>query len=302
VAPGRVETALVNARGEILERADRAVKAGANGRALVDAVASALREACGRSRNGLLGIGIAVPGVCDTDSGRVLGSGPVPGLVGAPLVETVERGFKSRVLLDNDSRALALGEKWFGAGRGRTSFASVQTGHGIGVGLVLSGAVVRGATGSAGEAGHTTVVLEGERCRCGRRGCWETIASLGWLRKEAARRKIKSASKLDAATLVARADGGDRDAVELMQIYADNIAVGLANLTQTLSPPLYIVHGDAVGGGETFRALIEDRTRARVMSHMRPTVHVAFSELDQRAALLGAAGLVLSDTFQLSAT
>jgi predicted NBD/HSP70 family sugar kinase len=302
IAPGSVEAALVNARGDLLERADRSLATSADGKEIVKAVASALREACGSSQKSLLGIGIAVPGVCDTDSGEVLGSGPVPGLVGAPLVATVERGFRSRVLVDNDSRALALGEKWFGAGRGRSSFASVQTGHGIGVGLVLGGAVVRGATGTAGEAGHTTVVLDGERCRCGRRGCWETIASLGWLRKQGARRKIRGASTLDARSLAARAESGDDPAAQLMHSYADNIAVGLANLTQMLSPPFYIVHGDAVGGGEVFRALIEERTRARVMSHMRPTVHVAFSELDQRAALLGAAGLVLSETFHLTAT
>ena len=103
-------------------------------------------------------------------------------------------------------------------------------------------------------------------------------------------------------TTQALAENGDKAAAKLLDEYADNIAVGLANLTQMLSPPLYIVHGDAVGGGEKFRAMIEERTRARVMSHMRPTVHVVLSELDQGAALLGAAGLVLSETFHLSAT
>jgi predicted NBD/HSP70 family sugar kinase len=119
------------------------------------------------------------------------------------------------------------------------------------------------------------------------------------MRSEAARIGVKGASKLDAQRLVERA-ATDEDALGLLQRYADNIAIGLANLTQILSPGLFILHGDAVGGGDRFRALIEEATRDRVLGHIRPTVEVVLSDLDQRATLLGAAGLVLSETFQLA--
>ena len=272
--------------------------ADATDKQIADAIVEGLSPVLGRDRSQVLGIGVAVPGVCNTATGNVVGSGVVPALAGDVLAKTLAKRFRCRVLIDNDSRAQALGEKWFGRGRQVTSFASIQTGHGIGVGLVIGGVVVRGPRGEAGEAGHTTVVVDGDRCNCGLRGCWETIATLRWLRAESATRGIEGAATLDAAKLVALTD--DPDARALLERYADNVAVGIANLTQLLSPGLFILHGDAVGGGELFRSLIEKAARRRVFGHVRPSVEVVLSELDRRATLLGAAGLVLSETFQLA--
>jgi predicted NBD/HSP70 family sugar kinase len=305
--PDGAHAALVNARGELLEQSTAGFAPDASQDAIVNAVCDALETVLPRERpagpnhkDQILGVGIAVPGVCDTQTGRILGSGQLPSLSGSLVADTVAELLSVRVLIDNDSRAQALGEKWFGHGKQLSSFASIQSGHGIGVGLVLGGVVVRGPQGEAGEAGHTAVVVDGEACTCGLHGCWETIASLRWLRSEAAKAKIKGAATLDAAALVALAEGGDAAADGLLRRYADNIAVGLANLTQLLTPGLFILHGDAVGGGETLRALIQAATRERVLGHVRGQVAVVLSELDQHATVLGAAGLVLSETFQLA--
>lgn len=293
VAAGGVEGALVNARGDVLEVASRPLNPGADGRAVAAAATAVLRAVLPR-RAALLGIGVAVPGVVDTDRGVVVGSGQLPGLDGTNLASAIGAGFDHRVLLDNDSRAQALGEKWFGDGKGLRSFVSVQTGHGIGAGIVINGVVLRGSGGLTGEVGHTCVDPDGEPCRCGLRGCWETIATLRWLRAEAKRRRIKGADTLDAASLLALGDA------DLLARYVDNLAIGLANITQVLNPDALILHGDAVGGGEPFRALIEDAVKARSLANLRPAVRVVLSTLDQRATLLGAAGLVLSETFDLT--
>jgi predicted NBD/HSP70 family sugar kinase len=293
ITPGIVDAALVNARGELLDEAREEF----DGVPLLKTVNDALERVLPKDRAELLGIGVAIPGVVDTSTGNILGSGPVPELRGTTLVDALSESFRLRVLVDNDSRAQALGEKWFGHGKQIPSFASVQTGHGIGVGLVLGGVVLRGPRGEGGEVGHTTVVLDGEKCRCGLHGCWETIATLGWLRREAKARGIKGASSLNAGELASR---DDAKSGELLERYAHNIAVGLANLTEIFSPGVFILHGDAVGGGERFRAMIERATRGRVLAHMRRGVQVVGSELDQRATLLGAAGLMLSETFQLA--
>lgn len=293
----RVRAALINARGDVIDEATETFDDPSDQETIIKAVIAALTSVLPRPSPDVLGIGITVPGVCDTATGSVLGSGQLPGLHGTKLTDAVAKKFGRRVLIDNDSRAQALGEKWFGKGRQVQTFASVQTGHGIGVGLVIGGVVLRGPHGEAGEAGHTAVVLDGELCRCGLRGCWETIATIEWLRAEATRRGIKGAAKLDAASLVAR---DDKDARELLQRYAANIAVGFANLAHILRPALFILHGDAVGGGEMFRAMIERETKNRVLPHIRGSIEVVSSDLDARAGLLGAAGLVLSETFHLS--
>ncbi len=293
----RVQAALVNARGDVIDEAEGTFPKDATQDAVVHVVATALRAVMPRPAKDVLGIGITIPGVVDTATGSVMGSGQLPMLRGTKLSDEITERFERRVLIDNDSRAQALGEKWFGKGRQVQTFASVQTGHGIGVGLVIGGVVLRGPHGEAGEAGHTQVVQDGALCRCGLHGCWETIATLDWLRAEASRMGMKGSKTLDAKVLAAQTDDASRD---LLRRYAGNIAIGFANLAHVLRPSLFILHGDAARGGETFRRLIEDETRSRVLPHIRKSVEVVTSDLDVRAGLLGAAGLVLSETFHLS--
>jgi len=299
---GVCEVALVNARGDVLDATAHEFDPDADSAAAAaDAIVRGLQQVLPGSLDELLGIGIAVPGVCDTQTGMIHGSGQLPGLEGTELVEQVSSAFAPAVLVDNDARAQALGEKWFGEGRGVGSFASVQTGHGLGLGLVLDGLIVRGPEGFSGELGHTCVVaIGGEPCRCGLRGCWETIATLRWLRAEAAALGLPDADSLDASTLVARATT-DTAAADLLDRYADNLAIGLANLGTLMAPRRIILHGDAVGGGEVLRAAIEAKVRARMLPHAADAVEISLSALDQRAGLLGAAGLVLSETFRLGA-
>ncbi|MBK5307035.1 MAG: ROK family transcriptional regulator [Frankiaceae bacterium] len=294
-----VRAALVNARGDVLTRVTvpcptSTASAAQLEAAVVEAVGGVLRG----SPAEVLGVGIAVPGVCDPATGIVRGSGPVPGAAGSGLSEAVAVAYGLPVLVDNDARAQALGEKWFGDGRGIATFASVQTGVGLGVGLVLDGELYRGAGGATGELGHTVVAVDGADCHCGLTGCWETIATLRWLRAEAKRLRLPDAERLDAAALVAL---GTPRANDLLVVYADHLAVGLATLVQLLAPERLLLHGDVVGGGELLRALVEERLRERSLPHLRDGVEVLLSSLDQDAGLLGAAGLVLSERFALAA-
>ncbi|MBW3536943.1 MAG: ROK family protein, partial [Actinobacteria bacterium] len=158
--------------------------------------------------------------------------------------------------------------------------------------------VGRGTDGAAGEIGHTCIDPNGDLCRCGRRGCWETVATLGWLRRRAAEHKILRADELDAATLAENARSGSELHRALLEEFADNLALGLANLMQLLTPELIVLNGDVVSGGETLRKEIERRTKQRCLPHIATRVKIAFSELGASAPLLGAAGLVLSEEFR----
>ncbi len=294
-----VEAAIVDARGEILDHASKALDGdGIDEAAIINATVASLRAVLPK-RSEVLGIGVAVPGVCNPATGTVVASGQLPALAGRGLATALRRRFDQSVLLDNDSRAQALGEKWFGQGRGHPTFVSVQTGHGLGAGIVLEGIIFRGSRGLTGELGHTCIDAAGAACRCGLRGCWETIATLGWLRGEAGRRRLPGAARLDAAALMALATRSSK-ADDLADCYAENLAVGLANLTQLLDPQLLILHGDVVGGGEELRRRVEEAVRRRALAYLRPTIRVVLSELDQRATLLGATGLVLSETYNLT--
>lgn len=294
------QAALVNARGEVLarNRSDLDVMA-ADASALKGAVAAAISGVLPATGT-VLGIGLAIPGVCDTATGTILGSTQLPSAAGTGLSRGLAATFGLPVLVDNDARIQALGEKWFGDGRGVPTFASVQTGDGLGVGLVLRGTLYRGEDGRTGELGHTVVDRHGAACACGMTGCWETIATRRWLRSQADELGLPSAAGLDAQQLSALADGGNAAALRLRDAYADNLSIGLANLVHVMGLPRLLLHGDVVGGGEPLRAGIADHLRERLLPHLRDEVIVSFSPLDTDAGLLGAAGLVLSETFALA--
>ena len=100
--------------------------------------------------------------------------------------------------------------------------------------LYLDGRLHRGPAGAGGELGHTFVQIDGEPCRCGRRGCWDTIATLGWLRRAARAAGIPDPDAIDSRRLVKLANAGVSAAATLMDRYARNVAVGIANLQQTV--------------------------------------------------------------------
>lgn len=242
-------------------------------------------------RRSVLGVGIAVPGATNIATGEVIGSVQVPGAEGHALVREVHRSTDLPTFAENDARAQALAEHWFGSARGLGTFTSVQTGAGLSVGLVLDGSVYRGPDGMAGELGHTAVESHGERCTCGLRGCWETVASLRWLRQAAKDAGIRGARTMDCARLAVLATDGDAAARELLETYAERLAIGLANLRSLLGSDYFILHGDAVGGGEMFRMMVDEATNSRALGPVRVDV----TELGDLATILGSVAVVLSE-------
>jgi predicted NBD/HSP70 family sugar kinase len=230
----------------------------------------------------------------------VIASGQLPGAVGSELSSRLAELTGLSAHVDNDARVQALGEKWFGDGRGVPTFAAVQTGHGLGVGLVLRGALYRGDDGRVGELGHVQVVPGGEPCRCGLVGCWETVATLRWLRARATELGLPDAAHIDSARLRRLVTEDIRKAAQLHAEWAANLARGLAVLVNLLGVRTFLLHGDAVGGGEPLREAIQSALAEAALGYLTDDIVIGFSALDADAALLGAAGLVLSETFRLA--
>lgn len=300
--PGRVRGALVNAAGTVLTSTSRGFPANTRHPAVVvDCIVECLNRVLPADRAPVLGVGIAVAGMVDTDTGTILAINLAPGLAGLPIGPLVAERIGAPVHIDLHPRTQALGDRWFGQGRGVASFASIYTGEAIGVGLVLDGRIHRGVGGAGGEVGHTIVDLDGEQCRCGRRGCWETIATHRWLRAEAAKLDLPSARRMTAGPLARLAAKDHPHAADLFDRYAHNLAIGIANLQQVLAPNLFILHGDAPAGGEALRSRIEHHVQDSIPARPGRRPQIAFTDLDDHATLLGAAGLVLSHSLQLVA-
>ncbi|MFE9252803.1 ROK family protein [Streptomyces sp. NPDC007088] len=289
LVPGRVRAAVVARSGGVLERAEAGFDAAS---LLPGEVDAALARAAGVfAGHRLSGVGVAAAGVVDPAAGRVVEVNDAPSLRGYPVTERLEALTGAPVRVEHRARVQVLGDRWFGPGRGRKSFASVSTGEVLGVGILYGGEVLAPDGGRSGA--HMTVSASGEVCTCGRRGCWKTLATTRWLRRRAAGLGIEGldASRGPLGALVACED---ERAAQVVTEYAENLVLGLATVQQLFACGLFVLHGEAREGGETFRALVESRLRADVLGGGElPRVVVSEAAVDD-VALLGGAGLVLS--------
>jgi glucokinase len=209
-------------------------------------------------------------------------------------------------VVENDNNAAAWGEHRFGAGRGRRHVLFVGVGTGIGGGIIMDGALVRGAHGFAAEIGHIVVQPDGERCGCGNRGCWETVASGTTISREGRLAVTRHPRSLIAelaqgdperatGSLVTRAAReADPVACGILAEVGHRLGEGIAGLVNVLDPEVVIVGGGAADAGD----LLLDPARAAFHRTVeapdhRPEVPIVPAQLGTDAGVIGAAALAL---------
>ena len=173
-----LRAAAIDKSGKLLDKIAGATKFEEGREAvLADIVAaiSKLRETHGAA--GLSGIGVGVPGFIRMKEGLITNSNNLPYLENVPVRDVLSAKLQTRVILENDANAAALGEQWMGAGRGVDDLVLLTLGTGIGGGIISGGRILRGYVGMAGEIGHISVVPNGNPCGCGNQGCLEKHAS-----------------------------------------------------------------------------------------------------------------------------
>lgn len=294
ITPDLVTAALIGFDGTIRRKAIARFSSTSDSRTILRTIVTATDE-CFDGQE-LVGIGVAIPGMVDTRTGSVIAVNLAPGLDGMELSAALAPRYRTVVLVDHHPRLQALGDRWFGLGKEVADFASVYTGEALGFGIVSHGEILRGPDGAGGESGHTTVQMDGELCRCGKRGCWETVATLGWLRREAAARGIKDADQLTSETLSERSARGDAAADDLLDRYARNVAIGMANNEYVLASGTYIMHGDVCGGGDCMLSKLQ-QWLITLSPHRGTPPTVVFAEQPDVITLLGGAGIVLASAF-----
>jgi len=221
--------------------------------AVADAVAAstaALLEGLGERARRLCGIGVSISGDVDARHGIVRESA-IMGWTQVPLGAILTERLGPNVLVENDVRALTIGEHWFGVGVGTASFAIVTIGRGIGSGLHINGEVVEGAYGVAGEIGHLPLTAPDRICPCGRRGCVEAVAGTPAIVAEVSRAHGRALTIGDVVDLARR---GDPVAVRTFEQAATIIGTAIATLVNLAGPELVIIGGEAVSDFDLFEA------------------------------------------------
>jgi len=245
----------------------------------------------GAPRAALLGAGLAVPGPLHTRTG-VLGSATIlPGWVGVRPVQEVQRRLAVPVRADNDANLGALAEWTWGAGRGCDDLAYLKLATGIGCGLVVGGRPCRGTGGTAGEIGHLVVVPDGPVCRCGNRGCLETVAGT-----EAVRDLLRPAlGDLPVAHVVDRALAGDAASRRVLGDTGALVGQAVASLVNLLNPALLVVGGPLAAAGDVLLGPLGQAVRRSAIPSAAEDLQVVPSALGDRAEVLGALALALRE-------
>jgi glucokinase-like ROK family protein len=240
----------------------------------------------------VIGAGMCLPGPVHRPTGVVGSTAILPGWVGVAAADEMHQRLDLPILVDNDANLAALAEAAFGAGRDAKDLVYLMISSGIGAGLVLNGRLYRGAEGLAGELGHVLVDADGPVCRCGNRGCLETVAGTDAL-AELLRRS--HGDGLDGRAIVRLAREGDLGCRRVIADAGRAIGKAAATLVNVLNPELLIVGGDLSEAGE----LLLDGVRESLDRSALPTAvqaaEVVAGSLGDRAEVLGAIALVLSE-------
>jgi predicted NBD/HSP70 family sugar kinase len=231
----------------------------------------------------VLGVSLGVAAPVTGPLGRLPQAGIDPyGQVPAPAESlTVRLGVP--VVQENDANLGALAEGEWGAAKGANSYIYLLTGYGVGAGLVLDGALLRGAWGTAGEIGHVPVRKDGEQCRCGNRGCLDTVAGGGYLVTRLAAQGLDVSSPDDVVHLAVEGNPLARAALDES---AEELGTVLAGVLNLLNPERVVV-GGAFAADPAYLDRLRERVAERTLRAAQDNLTLVPGSLGQAATALG---------------
>jgi predicted NBD/HSP70 family sugar kinase len=306
LARGDFRGALMNLRGEIRCRVDLALE-GRSGDAALELACRLVELLAARAEHPLLGIGIGAPGLADAARGVVCASVNL-GWHDLPLADLLQARAGLPVYLSNDCQVAALAEHLFGAGKPSPALAVINTGQGVGSGIVLNGQLLAGSPFGAGEIGHLVVDPGGERCSCGNLGCLETVVGLRGLARRAQRLGIDAVAvaavnAVEDAVLLERLQRlsaqGDPAAVRLVQETGQALGIAAASLVGVLGGCRIQFAGSLVGFGKPLLDAVRSELARRAFAPVVAETEIGYVSAGADIVLRGASVLVLSREMRL---
>ncbi|MBP9988559.1 MAG: ROK family protein [Ruminococcus sp.] len=246
-------------------------------------------------------VGIGTPGSVNQDTGMIEFSNNL-GFNNVPAKKMLEERTGKPCAFENDANAAALGEAYAGAGKGVKDLIAVTLGTGVGSGIILNGKVLSGSNFAGGEIGHTVIMVDGEQCNCGRKGCWERYASANALIAQTKKKMQECPDSL----MWAEADGkienvngvvafsamykGDKAAKEVVDKYIYYVAVGITNIINTFQPDVVCIGGGISNEGDNLLNPIREYVaKERYSKYAKKQTQICKAVLGNDAGIIGAA-------------
>ncbi|HTW55997.1 MAG TPA: ROK family protein [Thermoplasmata archaeon] len=298
----KIAYALVAPNGRVTGRHRHPTGAQRGADAVVVDVVRALRRGLGRAGAAAGAVGVGIAGQIDRRG--VVVTSPNLDWRRVALRARLEAAVGVPVTVTNDLRAITYGEWQFGAGRGARDLVCVFVGTGVGGGIVADGRLRYGATDTAGEVGHTTVVAGGRPCHCPNRGCLEAYVG-GWAIAERAQEAVaedprrgralvrlaRHRGAISARTVAVAAQGGDALARQLVRETGDYLAAGLVSVANAFDPAVLVIGGGVLDGMPTLLPYVRRRVRDAALAVVARRLRIVPAALGGEAGVLGAAAM-----------
>ena len=274
---------------------------------IIKSIRGAMASA-GISDSQLAGVGMGVPGTIKPKQGLVIWT---PNFnedwANANVVEPIRGDLGAPVFVGNDANVAALGEYWFGAGRGANSLMMFTLGTGIGTGLVMNGKLWVGESEGATEFGHQVIVADGPRCGCGRYGCLEALAGQAAIVNRAQRKLHQGRDSLlldmvnndlsliTPESIAKAAEKGDEVSIETLAETGYYIGMGVANVITGLSVAMVVIGGGISRAGDPLWQPMMRTVTANTLIQFLEVCRIVPSQLGDDVGIMGGIGLVMQE-------
>ncbi len=300
-----VKTAILSTDGKLLAKHEEPTQAIDGLDAVLDVICVASQKvisSAGLANSDIAACGIGAPGPLDWRSGIVFTLTNLPGWKDVPLGAIMSDRLGIPCYLENDANAACYGEFWRGAGQGARNMCLLTLGTGLGGGVVVEGALLRGPDGTAGEIGHMIVERNGRPCGCGAQGCLETYGSVTGLVRTA-REGLEGGEasalrercdgdwdKLTGVMVSEAAEAGDAFAHEVIRTTGEWLGLGIANLLNLFNPEKVVLAGGMIKAGETLFQPIRETATRTALDVPAARAEIVPAGLGENAGVIGAAG------------
>jgi predicted NBD/HSP70 family sugar kinase len=242
-------------------------------------------------------IGIAVQGLADDKAGTLVWS-PAFSAKNIPLMEPIAKQLGISCLIANDANMMAEGFLADDQAISRGTSATIFTGYGVGMGLIIDGKVYHGATGGASEFGHMNHIPHGAPCRCGRRGCIEAYAADYGIWREANGTRDDDAphEAIDPALmqdLLQRAINGEVKAVRAFEKAGEALGIGIARVIALLNPDRIVIAGPGLNASQIIEPSLHRGIEIGVIEELRRNVTIEFVPFETDMILYGTIAALL---------
>ncbi len=311
LGPERLEVVLTDLEAKVINKFDEKID-NIEKKYVLDRLFNLIKEIIIESNiveDEIIGIGMAVHGLVNSETGISIFA-PHYHWRDVEIKKLVEEKFKIPTFIDNDVRAMALAEHWFGVAKGIDNFVTINVSNGIGSGIMIDGSLYYGVDYGAGEIGHTIVDNNGPQCSCGNYGCLEALAANPYIVqrvikviKQGVKSRIvelvnKDLERITVKIICQAAREGDEVAIQILKEVGRYLGIGIAQLLNILNPCMVVIVGDIIKSGSYLFDSIKETVEIRALDGVVDNVKIFPTDLDENAPVIGGVTLVLKELFK----